>query len=641
VVRACAPDQSRSVRTGWQVGVGRTDGTPTRPRPAYQARPARRGRACATTVVFPLRPRTLALTDHVRRADDLVARYLDLLRDHAPVEATRLGITAGDGELPDLAPAALAARSRDLAVLAAEVGVALRAIPREAVGVDLEARGDLKLLADELEYRRFLLDVRPRYLLDPLAALDTVSAGIHEHLRRTEVGLEEQRRRLEAAASRARRVPVLLEQAGTLLRSSPAPHLEVALERLPGMIALVRDEIPRRAELLGCDVTHARDAGEVAAEGLEAYGALLDELRDEPSADWRLGSAAHELTLRAALGTTMPVDEIERRARVWLSRICEDMTELATSSWSRRFPGEPIPAAPDERIRRVLDDVADRAVSRDQLVPEARRAVAEARAFALEVGLTDVPPAQRLTVAEVPPYLRGIAVAFITQAPPLEPDTGCTYYLSPVPDSWDDALARSFLREYNPAQLRSLAIHEGYPGHFVQLEHASQHPRLARRLLARPSFAEGWAVYIEREAVAAGFGDGNSSVVDGDDYRITQRKLELRIATNALLDVGLHAGDLSDAGAVELLTGSAYQGRAEAEGKLVRAKVASGQLCSYFVGGEELADVRYEVEQEEGAAFDLRGFHQRLLSHGTPTIEIVRDALRDQAPVRRPFEVAS
>jgi uncharacterized protein (DUF885 family) len=521
------------------------------------------------------------------------------------------------------------------------VAAARDELPDEPVGASREAAGDLLLLADELDYRRYLLDVRPRYVLDPLAALETVSAAIHEHLRRTDLPAEEERRRIEAAAARARRVPVLLEQAGSLLASSPAPHLAVALERLPGIVALVRDELPRRAEAAGCDVTHARDAGEVAAEGLEAYGALLDELRDEPSAPWRLGPDEHAVTLRAALGTTMDVAEIERRARRWLAQVTDEMVELATASWDRRFPGEPVPAAPAERIRRVLDDVADHAVDRRELVPEARRAVDEARAFALEVALTDVPPADRLQVTEVPPYLRGIAVAFITQAPPLEPESGCTYYLSPVPDGWGDDLARSYLREYNPAQLRSLAIHEGYPGHFVQLEHASQHPRLARRLLTRPVFAEGWAVYIEREVVAAGFGEGDTSAVDADDYRLTQRKLELRIATNALLDVGLHAGDLDDEGALELLTGAAFQGRAEAEGKVTRAKVTSGQLCSYFVGGEEMGDVRREVELTEGARFDLRAFHQRVLSHGTPTVRIVRDALRDDAPARRPFRAAS
>ena len=453
------------------------------------------------------------MSEHLARADQLVARYLDHVHDHAPVEATRLGIRDRDSELPDLGVDAMAERSRDLAVLAAEVRVALAQLPEQVRGDDREARGDLQLLTDELEYRQFLFDVRPRYVLDPLAALETISAGIHEHLRRVDLPVTEQRRRLAAAVSRARRVPVLLEQAGTLLRSSPAPHLGVALQRLPGLVKLVRDDLPRRAEQVGGDVTHARDAGEVAAEGLEAYGALLDELRDEPAAPWRLGPEQHEVTLRAALGTAMPPAEIERRARRWLEEVCADLAELSASSWSRRFPGERRPDDVNERIRRVLAQVADRSVHREDLVPEARRAVDEARAFALASGLTDVPPADRLTVAEVPDYLRGIAVAFITQAPPLEPDTGCTYYLSPVPETWDDDLAESFLREYNPAQLRSLAIHEGYPGHFVQLEHASQHPRVARRLLGRPAFAEGWAVYIEREAVRAGFGSGDTSAV--------------------------------------------------------------------------------------------------------------------------------
>ncbi len=576
------------------------------------------------------------MPEPVAAAEHLVERLLDHVREHEPVELTRLGSDERDGELPDLAPAAMAARSRDLAILAAEVDGALGRLPVDVEGAHREARDDLRLLADELAFRRFRLDTRPRFVLEPLAALDTISASIHELLRRTDVDHAEQCRRLNAAIARARRVPHLLEQAGSLLVSSPEPHLEVALRRLPGLVDLVRDELPRRAERLGTDVTPARDAGEVAAEGLDAYGALLAELAEEPPAPWRLGTEHHELTRRLALGTPMGVEEIERRAGDWMRRVRSEMGELAARGWARRFPGEPVPADEAERIRRVLAHVADKAVAREELVPEARRAVDEARAFALASGLTDVPPADRLTVAEVPPYLQGIAVAFITQAPPLDPSSGCTYYLSPVPHSWDDEQATSFLREYNPAQLRSLAIHEGYPGHFVQLEHASRHPRLARRMLTRPAFAEGWAVYIERAALDAGFAT-EGSAVDRDDYRLTQRKLELRVASNALLDVGLHAGHLGDEEALELLTRTAFQERAEAQGKLTRAKVTSGQLCSYFIGGEEVGDLRAEVERREGGDFDVRRFHQRVLSHGTPTVDVVRDALADDAPVHRPF----
>jgi hypothetical protein len=176
------------------------------------------------------------VTGPLELAERLVARYLDHVGEHEPVESTRLGLAGRDGDLPDLAPEQLAARSRDLAVLAAEVDRVAQELetapppPPAGDGRDpgqelREARADLHLLADELAYRRFRLDVRPRFVLDPLAALDTVSASIHELLRRTDVTRAERCRRVEAAAQRARRVPVLLEQAGSLLASSPQPAM--------------------------------------------------------------------------------------------------------------------------------------------------------------------------------------------------------------------------------------------------------------------------------------------------------------------------------------------------------------------------------------------------------------------------------
>ena len=573
----------------------------------------------------------------LQRAERLVLRYLDHVRTHEPVESTRIGMTERNGALPDLAPAALAARSRDLAVLAAEVGAAARELSATAGSAAREARGDLALLSAEVEFRRFQLDVRPRLLLDPLAVLDTVAAGIHELLGWDDGTREDRCSRVEAATQRARRVPVLLEQAGGLLASAPQPHLEVALQRLPGLLELVRNVLPARAEQLGVDVSPSRDAGEVAAEGLEAYAALLDELRGDEPGQWRLGPEQHATVLRSALGTVMWPAQVEDRARTWIARSRERLVDLAGTTWSARFPDRPRPADGDVLIRQTLEAVARTAVGRDELMAEARQAIAEAWEFATRSGLTDVPPQDRLRIREVPAYLRGLAVAFVTQPPPLRPETGCTYYLSPVPSGWDDEQASAFLRAYTPATLRSLAIHEAYPGHVVQLEHATRHPRLARRLLARPVFAEGWATYIEREAVQAGFAEDGASTVPAADYQVIQLRNELRIATTALVDVGLHAGELTEEEAVDLLVRAAYQQPVEARATVLRAQVAAGQLSSYFVGGEELTDLRTQVERRAGLGFDVRTFHQRVLSHGTPTVSIIAAALADAAPVHRPF----
>jgi hypothetical protein len=575
------------------------------------------------------------------RADELVLRFLRHIREHEPVEATRLGLVGADGRLPDLAPGALDDRARDLDLLARAVADLLDETEGRSSAAVREARGDLRLLAAELDHRRFLREVRPRLALDPLTALDTVGASIHELLAWDDGTPGDRCRRLEAAAQRARRVPVLLEQASGLLTSAPQPHLSMALDRVGGLLSLVREVLPAEAEELGVDVSPARDAGEVAAEGLEAFAALLDELIADPPGAWRLGPTDHALLLRTGLGTTMWPSQIEDRARVHLARIRARLAELTGSAWTHWYPHERPPGDDDERIRRALAALARTALAPQELLDEARVAIDEAWAFARTVQIIDVPPSERLRVREVPAHLSGVAVAYVTPPPPLRPATGCTYHLAPIPAGWDGERSAALLRAYTPAALRSLAIHEGYPGHVVQLEHAAQHPRLARRLLARPVFAEGWAVYIEREVARAGFGLGGTSRVAAPDYQLVQLVHELRIAAGALVDVGLHAASLPDTAAYDLLRGAAFHTPEEAAATVRRVQVHPGQLSAYFIGGEELTDLRSEVELREGAAFRPRSFHQRVLSHGTPTVAIVAEALADEAPARRPFAVTA
>jgi hypothetical protein len=586
------------------------------------------------------------------RAEGLAQRFLTHVRDHEPVEATRLGLAERDADLPDLTTEALTARGRGLAALAMDVDRALAQVPADPGGDDREAHGDLSLLRDELAYRRFLLEDRPVQASDPLAAIDTVATGVHLLLQQVSVdpgqgpegaafAAHERRRRVAAAIARARRVPAFLERAGTLLVSAPAPHLAAALERLPGLVALVRDELPRQAALAGVEVDDARDAGEYAAEGLQAFGALLAELSEEPAAGWRLGPEGHAFTLRTALGAALPPREVEARALATIDRVRGEVAELVAAGWQRRHPGVPLASDPGERMRAALAALADTAVPARRFLAEAERAIDEARAYVAARGMVDLPPAERLTVGAVPEHLRGVAVAFLMPPAPLDPRRGSTYFLSDVSERWDRWRTTAFLREHHPAMLRSLAIHEGYPGHFVQLEHAVRHPRALRRLITRPVFAEGWAVHMERVVIDEGFGTDGSSDVAADDLRLTQRVLELRVAVDALLDLGLHSGTMSDGQALDLLQGRGLLGHEQALGKLSRAKVTAGQLSSYFVGGEELDDLRRATRAREGSAFDLADFHRRVLSHGTPPVAIVAAALTDGAPARRPFAPAT
>jgi uncharacterized protein (DUF885 family) len=61
---------------------------------------------------------------------------------------------------------------------------------------------------------------------------------------------------------------------------------------------------------------------------------------------------------------------------------------------------------------------------------------------------------------------------------------------------------------------------------------------------------------------------------------------------------------------------SAFQEKAEAEGKLRRAKLSSAQLPTYFVGWQAWRGLRQEAEARRGASFDLRAYHDEVLAYG-------------------------
>ncbi len=100
-------------------------------------------------------------------------------------------------------------------------------------------------------------------------------------------------------------------------------------------------------------------------------------------------------------------------------------------------------------------------------------------------------------------------------------------------------------------------------------------------------------------------------------------KFYLRAVANAILDHRIHAGDMTEEQAIELMVGRSYQQEGEARGKWVRAQVTSAQLSTYFAGAQAWFRVRDQAEkraQASGKPFDMAAFHDAALSHGAPPV---------------------
>jgi uncharacterized protein (DUF885 family) len=156
-----------------------------------------------------------------------------------------------------------------------------------------------------------------------------------------------------------------------------------------------------------------------------------------------------------------------------------------------------------------------------------------------------------------------------------------------------------------------LSIHEGYPGHYVQLAYSNRHPSFIRKVLSSGVFAEGWAVYTEQMMLDQGYGNGDLAL------RLNQLKFYLRAVINATLDYKMHCTQMTDDEALKFLIQDGFQTEGEALGKIVRSKQSTCQLSTYFVGRMAFYRLRQLIEREQGDKFNLGRYHEAVLSHGT------------------------
>ena len=261
--------------------------------------------------------------------------------------------------------------------------------------------------------------------------------------------------------------------------------------------------------------------------------------------------------------------------------------------------------------------------ARDQVFDFARQTLDVATAFTREHDLVTVPDAP-VRIIEMPEFQRGVAVAYCDSPGPLDKGLETYYAISPIPDEWSDAQATSFLREYNDRMIHLLSIHEGVPGHYLEGAHSVGHPSTLRAVLRSGPFAEGWAVYTEEVMAQAGYLDHDPL------FRLVQLKFYLRSVANAILDIGVHVDGWEREQAMELMVRTTFQQEIEASGKWVRAQVSSAQLPTYFVGAQEHFDMRRAVEEKRGDAFDLKAYHDEVLSKGAPPVRFVRQLILDE-----------
>ncbi len=463
-------------------------------------------------------------------------KYLDEEMKHRPSYATALGDHRFDNLLEGLSPAAQKAADE-------RTKKALHGLKAAVDYAKLSRSGqiDFEILEHELKKSLWVSEHERPYETNPLVYNEAITGSVYTMLTQSTTPKE---RNIRLAAERIAFVPRVIAAAKASLKDPPKIWVEVAIQRNKGAIGFYEKGIFEiTGETQGSEL-HA--ACRKILPSLHEYQEFLEkDLLPRATGDWRQGKELFAEKLVMELDAGLTAEQVLQDAESEAQRVEREMVVVARQLWSRYFPKQPVPpddaAGRQELVRKVIAQVSNEHGRVEDLVKDASETVQRVKKFIVEHDIVRLPEPDHCQVIEMPEFQRGFSVAYLNPAPPLDPKASSHYAVSPPPRDWDTRRVESYLQEYNRHMLQILTIHEGYPGHYVQLEYGNRHPSEVRRVLNSGVFAEGWAVYTEQMMLDQGYGDGDLAL------RLNQLKFYLRAVINALLDHRMHCDNMSDA----------------------------------------------------------------------------------------------
>jgi uncharacterized protein (DUF885 family) len=545
-----------------------------------------------------------------------VARdYVDGLLMSHPEYATELGEHRFDAELTDYSSETrgrLLARAKQFREKLKEFSDISKLTGANQV--------DVRILTENIENEIFELEELKEADWNPLVYNQSLANGLYLLVARDFAPAEQ---RIPNLRKRMEGIPKVIEQAQANLQHSPRVHTETAIEQTQGAIGLVREGLAPLLEQAPQLKKEIAPLQEKTAKALEEYKKWLEkDLLPRSDGDFRLGADKFRKKLRFALSSDLSMEEIMKRAQADLQRTQTAIYETALPLYKKYFPKADKAALDDKKkvTQAVLDKLSKEHSDDNTIVGYCQKVVNEATDFVKSHDLVTVPD-KPLDVIVMPEFKRGVAIAYCDPVGPLEKSGKTFFAVSPTPSNWSKERKESFFREYNNYMVRDLTVHEAMPGHFLQLAHANEFkaPTLVRAVFWSGTFVEGWAVYTEQMMAEAGYG--------GPEVKMQQLKMRLRAICNAILDQSIHAGNMSERQAMDLMMKEAYQQEGEAVAKWKRARLTSSQLSTYFVGVSEHLDLREKAKAKAGASFNLKKYNNQVISYGSPPVKYVRELM--------------
>jgi uncharacterized protein (DUF885 family) len=531
---------------------------------------------------------------------------------YQPSAGTLSGYHQYDAQLEDYSRKNIEAQVADLHKFEKRI----EAIP--AAPLDVTTRADRELVLSSIRSQLLALETIRGWEKNPDNYSGSISNAAFSLMERKFASPED---RLRSLIAREKLMPKTLTDARANLKNPPHIYTEIAIEQLPGIVSFFQHDVPLAfadAKDAALNAEFAKTNAAVIAALNEYLAWLKTDLLPRSNGDFRFGAETYSKKLLYDEMVDTPLDKLLAIGRADLAKNKAEFNRIAHELEPAKDP------------RDVLEELGQNHPAPDQLLQAFRDTFTGLIGFIQSHNIVTIPSDVRPILEETPPFMRATTFASMDTPGPFEQHATEAYFNVTLPDpGMSPAEVEGFMHAFNVGTVISTAVHEAYPGHYVQFLWVPRAPSRVRKLLGASSNAEGWAHYCEQMMLDEGYGQsgaGAKTEREAKFLRLGQLQDALLRDSRFVVGIQMHTGKMSYDEAVAFFEKEGYQSH---ETGIVETKrgTSDATYLYYTLGKLEILKLREDLRKKQGSDFSLQKFHDAFLSQGFPPIKIVREAM--------------